>query len=1470
MKRSYPFNNTQAGSPNLPKKAGGAPGPNSGVTAGPALNAYANYGYGGNAAAAAQGAIAPAHSQPAQPPPPPPSISHDQQQAQWHQQWQQYYAQQAAASAPAPQMQGGHYHQPHAYQQPTQPPTQQYAQPPPPPAQQYQHQPYYSQPGPQYSAPPQHMPAPYPQHAYAGGPPGPMGAGPSGPIPNIGMNPTGMRLGPTTTHGPAPSLGPQQPQSMPTGPQGSNGGPNFHGRPQLPAAPGTYTPMGSGSGFAAPMAGPQPPMGGGGANHQSHHNGGQRSAKRPRFEGPNSGAAPTHSSLPAPPTGPSGVVRPQTGHVGGGMRKPGGPSQFNSPASNRGPGSMSGTPSGPRTGGFTTPSPRGPGGPGGRDFGGGQGMGRAPSGPRGAGSTSGPSHFRNASIAGSEDSRYGRDGRDRDRERDRDRFGPGGRSDRDRDAGGRDRGSRQGAGFQARGGGPGGGAGTPGGRGPSGPGSSYSSGTPSQPRGARQRSPVQHRHLTRDFRGQAKGGSAPGASGRDSFSGPGRNSQGSQSAAFAGRTGGGSSGGGGGPGSASGGLATLPAKVVATSGLGPAVPTGPKGKSESSRRGTTDFRMVGMTFGGVVAWEWTLDDGATLLAKDGEALETNKAEAHQGDGGSARGSDDDDSGSDRSEDDHEEEEDEEEDRDVLDEDRDSHDDSDGERTEQDAALKVADPTTSKADDQISAKPVDQEAAIKEATTGADSLSDAPVQGTVAETDAAVAEKPATSEAIESTQPTKGGKAVPEVVGEAATSQAAAKAEVSKEVPKGPKSSRQNGDENGKGKGKARREGKGFTGWNHPETCRLRLCFGMVTTPPVVEPIPEVVAVSKEGASGEEKSGDVDSEGVNTEPATKTQVAEAVTGEREKDAIPTEASDMNEDPAEAVDEAADQSVDVALTNGAKEEGHSESGPEPAVRGPSQQASGSAELLDSDAPGPVDSWTPFSKAPPQPANNRITLIYAQAQKRIHIDADVIYAVRIFRDERRVEIDVDTRSAALVRRAEAQRPKDAKNAAKLQDWMVSKGILLEARDDEQRNYVPVSLSNLRLAHGAALDDVKMGEGYAQTDAKDSDPQDVETTEATKVAAESETQKLALNSLPPLFRLRDADGETGATTTIVVQLDRAFQVRQAEWLRTGDIEDFLSTFEAPPSSTGGELIANPWRSKIYVVDPDPEPTIDDFLQLWVQKSYAGNGRERRRFLREYFETASNSAVTKNEDGTESNAVNGGDTNSAWALGQIFGRLGQGKPERYIMPTTAAAKLRSASTLGPNPLSVAATTELFGPGHSQSMAGLCSIALFDFIQELAPTAGWSDAEVRARLGHILVGMPQHTLFRALDSLFKDFSDATREREREATRSKAREERERAKAQEHKEKVSAKVASATEDETAVAANGDEDKREDNLEQTGETGAEDQASALDVGEGHENEVSEVEGLVLQLTEAEDAVVAQMIDDVAMQIAAEAAL
>ncbi|KAK0553546.1 hypothetical protein OC846_002467 [Tilletia horrida] len=1416
MKRSYPFNGSQASSPSAPKKTGTMAGGNAaGVAAGPAVNAYANYGYAGAAAAAAaassgaSAASSSSHAQPVQPPQPPP-LSHEQQQAQWHQQWQQYYAQQAAAAAAAsapPPMQAPHYAPQHSYQPQAQPHPQAY-QPQAPP-QSYQ-QPFYNPTAPSFGSPQQSMAGLYPQPTYTPAT-GPMQNGP-GPVPHIpamAMNQTGLRIGPTTHHGGPPPLGPQHhmgtPPSGPSGSNGANG--NFHNRSQPPAPPGAYTPMGSGSGFAAPMAGPQPPMNGSGLHGQQNtHHAGQRNPKRPRYDGPNSnsGIPPPHSSLPAPPTGVS------NSHMNAGPRmngKQGGPDAFSGAGPSRGgPGSIGpGTPSGPRAAGYGGANSRPHGG---RDQGGAN-MGRTPSGPRAAGPNHpGQMHSKGGIPSGPDDSRYSRDGRDRERDRGRDRdhrYAAGGRPDREHP--GSDRMGRHSGGFNPR-------AGNIGPDHPGRPGSASSGRTAQHAmRGGRQRSPLHHRHLTKDFRGPKDGsqtGSARSSSGRDGV-GSGRAPQVPQSAVFAGR--------GGGGGASSGGSG-LPAKNPTAGNFTSAVPTGPKAKADTNKRGTCDMRCVGILIGDdVVAWEWTLDDGAVLLGREGDASVTSEGQQKQR------------------------------------EQQDLSDSEDGSDSERGSDIDADDDAQSNQGQEIEDSDDDDEAQVEKTMAGANeasrddsaSVKNESIAGDKPAKDAEAAEGPGAEgvttgqEEIPNGSPDKVQSADPKPSADGPAAAGGTKVvekkksepkEAAKVPPKGPAK-------------------KSVTSAKQ-DACRLRLHFA-IATPSAKQEGSKTGSAAVTAAPAAESEPKQDAKEVTTNPEDITQTgtdvatkSDAPQAAESEDVAPVNASDSqaNGQIDETV-EPAQEASEAQTTEKATE--HDEGNPATAEVDKME----TDEVVKDEPEQTLMSWSPLSKEPPQPAGNRLSIAYAD--NRVQIDADVIQALRIFREERRVEIDVDVTSAAHASTAQPKADTRASDkTAVQQDWIVSKGMLLETRrGDARSNYTAVSVDQLKAAYTPAP---TVTDGPAENDAAAEGQSGAVSAPAKPEATPGNAPETNLRTLPPLFRLRESSESGQTVIRVTVHLDPQYPVRQAEWLRTGDIEEHLNTYEIGEQS-------NPWRSKIVVMDPDPEPTIDDMLESWATKSFLMNGRDRRRFVRGYFflPPAADSGAGDDQD-IAADSIDEHYGVTVWSLGQLFGRLGQGKNERYTVPVTPAAKLRTGSTSGPNPLTMVATEQIFGSGHAQSMAGLSAVALFELTRELAQAVGWSDFQLRAKLGQILLGLPQHTLFRAMDSLFKDFVDFSRESYQKFDESL--ESGERARTKREPAETADQGEQAAESKNKPDAGASKEVVGDGPEQT--QGSEGQGAEETKPEHADAVPPTVEGPEPTQNQAADA------DDVAMQIAAAAAL
>lgn len=226
-----------------------------------------------------------------------------------------------------------------------------------------------------------------------------------------------------------------------------------------------------------------------------------------------------------------------------------------------------------------------------------------------------------------------------------------------------------------------------------------------------------------------------------------------------------------------------------------------------------------------------------------------------------------------------------------------------------------------------------------------------------------------------------------------------------------------------------------------------------------------------------------------------------------------------------------------------------------------------------------------------------------------------------------------------------------------------------------------------------------------------------ATHSQGDSNEQPIADGSyvsLPPLFRLSDLragpavdgagdadasvkveeDPETGASGStedrresvaatqeeivVTVAMDRVGSFPEAKWLKTGDVEDWLSTLPGFAQRPQDQA----WRGKIHVVDPDPPPTIQDVFSDWSVKSFMGAAKDRRRFIRDYLQTAQGQM-------------------------EIFCRLVRGE---------RASSSAVQRDWGKNPLAEAARKTAFA--SHQTHLSLAVMAIFDLAQEYATVAG--------------------------------------------------------------------------------------------------------------------------------------------------------
>lgn len=270
------------------------------------------------------------------------------------------------------------------------------------------------------------------------------------------------------------------------------------------------------------------------------------------------------------------------------------------------------------------------------------------------------------------------------------------------------------------------------------------------------------------------------------------------------------------------------------------------------------------------------------------------------------------------------------------------------------------------------------------------------------------------------------------------------------------------------------------------------------------------------------------------------------------------------------------------------------------------------------------------------------------------------------------------------------------------------------------------------------KIGENASQGDDADAVKMEEDVEESAAAASIKAESSAAAPSIKTESSAAAQDPLTSAQQTsemtVTVLMTSSSQFAEAKWLKTGDVEDWLSTLPGFASRAQDQA----WRGKIHVVDPDPPPTIQDVFSDWAVKSFMGSGKDRRRFIADHLQTAQGQM-------------------------EIFCRLVRGERASSV----ALRELGSG-----NPLAEAAGKTAFA--SHQTHLSLAVMALFGVAEEYARAAGDTasvSTEVKvegegeagngkstatsataptpfeAKISEILMSMPQNLLFKALDGL---------------------------------------------------------------------------------------------------------------------------
>ncbi|UZJ55502.1 hypothetical protein CBS101457_004822 [Exobasidium rhododendri] len=225
--------------------------------------------------------------------------------------------------------------------------------------------------------------------------------------------------------------------------------------------------------------------------------------------------------------------------------------------------------------------------------------------------------------------------------------------------------------------------------------------------------------------------------------------------------------------------------------------------------------------------------------------------------------------------------------------------------------------------------------------------------------------------------------------------------------------------------------------------------------------------------------------------------------------------------------------------------------------------------------------------------------------------------------------------------------------------------------------------------------------------------------------------SSLPPFYRFlahhegpgEDAHhaAEGSPEMTITIFLAEQNPKQELKWVKTGDVEEWLSAlpgFQSSLSSHSSTVNAanavNAWTDKIRVVDPDPPPTVEEVLADWSQKSSLGTLIERKQFLKKQGLQLSDGVLN------------------------MICKLIRGDRANAPSPTTR--------DLGEPLKQVMENATLAHQNHLTLSVG----AIFLMMKEFADSAGVDEEVVKGRMQKILLCLPTHLIFRACDGLFKE------------------------------------------------------------------------------------------------------------------------
>ncbi|KAH7100533.1 hypothetical protein BKA62DRAFT_619801 [Auriculariales sp. MPI-PUGE-AT-0066] len=215
----------------------------------------------------------------------------------------------------------------------------------------------------------------------------------------------------------------------------------------------------------------------------------------------------------------------------------------------------------------------------------------------------------------------------------------------------------------------------------------------------------------------------------------------------------------------------------------------------------------------------------------------------------------------------------------------------------------------------------------------------------------------------------------------------------------------------------------------------------------------------------------------------------------------------------------------------------------------------------------------------------------------------------------------------------------------------------------------------------------------------------------------------IPPLMRVAGS----AKLVTLVAHLDLERPLSPTKWVKTGELQEWLRAIAGKHAA-----VATPdsWLHRIRVADPDPPPNIHNVLETWAQSSGVGSPADRKSFVAENF------------------------TNNISNILEILLRMVRSDRAQAFSPVAVSQAAMSDQQAGMNPLA-----DAMGLGSSlakhQTHVSLAVLAMFKMLDDQA-LANDASAALATRIGEIVRCLPQPSIHKSLDMMFRDASNAAK------------------------------------------------------------------------------------------------------------------